>query len=169
MTDADAGRTVPSPEVSLKTAKLAWDWMLNVLYPHAMAFYEGVLGGGEGARWYREFVDFVLPRYDELLAYGGGKQPEITTYFMRSNWTAHRQEFYDSGNERVRREYFRMLVDSGAVRQVGNSKRYLVNPRLWQVFADRISELAEKRAAYNKPTEATAPFFAAQKRARKKG
>lgn len=137
--DALRGSTVPSPEISLDTAKCSWAWMQEVLWPHALQFYTQTLGGAGGSGYERRFMDYIL---------GRDIKGTITTYWLTQHWTW----YADNVNKiNARREFWSALEAAGLVRALGGMDRsrtmattYAINPKISDGrFAEKAAQSAE--------------------------
>lgn len=134
--EAAAGRPMPGQFVSLETAEQAWAWMSEILWPHAIRFYEEMGDTQPIDISQQTFARFVLAR--DLRIVGVRALAQNWTHYKRKITTIqHRREFWDA------------MCNSGWVRPSGGPDRtgniatqYTVNPA---VFDGRFK--AEQEAA----------------------
>ncbi|MCR4300684.1 MAG: DUF3987 domain-containing protein [Sulfuricaulis sp.] len=115
---ADEGRAWPERVVPLSTVEAVWAYMQGFLWPHAMQFYEAVLGDGESRRANTELAG-------RILAHG---ITELTTTWLHRRWQRWRQ----LRQPHQKREVLEGLALSGWLQPVAMpgqmSTRWRVNP-----------------------------------------
>lgn len=116
---ADAGRPFPDPVVPLDTARQCWRYIHEMLWPHALQFYENSFDEGPRAplKW---AAGLILVR--------GWR--EVTTTKMLHNWSGYRR----LNTPAMRREFWDWFVTAGWLRPNGGfggssgPTRFSVNP-----------------------------------------
>jgi len=159
---ADRGQDVPYPTVSLDHVTRSWEWIENVLWPHATHFYINVLGGGGASEAEKAFGEYVLARDLE----------EVGTTKMSGGWTWYKQNVK---TVQARKELFANLLNTGWIRPIGGVDRtgqmptkYAVNPKVrdgrFSVQMEAAKSKRERAIKY-----APAQFTAQQNRTREPG
>ena len=132
---ADNSRPFPDRLVPVQTIERAWRYMTEILWPHALHFYDGVLAESDTKSPLRWVAGLILVQ---------GLREVSTTYLSR-HWSGYRA----LKTPAQRKELFDGLVTAGWLRPVGGSDiagkmptRYLVNPSVLD------GRFTEQRAAY---------------------
>ena len=118
---ADQGRMFPDRQVSLETAQQCWRYMREILWPHALHFYDGILAENDARNPIKWIAGLILV---EGLS-------EISTTFLSRRWSGYRA----IKTPQQRKELWDGLVTAGWLKPAGGSDvaskmptRYSVNP-----------------------------------------
>jgi hypothetical protein len=129
-----------SIEVSVETAERVKLFMLNLLLPHATAFYMDVVGGSELTKQVNAVANLILVH----------KPGEISLRDITRAWIGWRHI-----SEQLQTAVINRLIDAGWLYPSPTARtnfkrslatRYLINPQLQEVHAARAEEERKRRA-----------------------
>lgn len=135
---ADRKQHPQSSEVSVETAERVKLFMLNLLLPHATAFYMDVVGGSELTKQVNAVANLILC----------GESNEITLRDITRGWIGWRH-----ASEQLQNAVLNRLIDAAWLQVSPTARtgkralatRYLINPTLRDAHTSRIEEERKRR------------------------